>query len=821
MSPAPRPSVLLVDDRRENLLALEAVLGGLDCNLVTATSGQQALKLLLGADEFAVILLDVQMPGLDGFETATYIKQRAKTRSIPIIFVTAISKEPANVFKGYESGAVDYLFKPFDPTVLRSKVAVFLDLHENRRALRESEETLRATFDFAPIGMARLNAAGRLLDANQALAEVLGLPTGELLQRTLDGLTHEDDVAIDAHERASLLEGAIPRYEIEKRLLGSHGTVIPVLLSLSVAGTPGRPDTIVLAQVQDLRERRRAERARDELIREQEARAQAEAATRRFEAVQLVSDATLSHLALDELVPELLNRIAEVIAVDTVAIVLAEGRGDHVMVHASGTVSNTVAMVARAAANEGGPSGSGLAARIAERVEAVVVNDVAADLELGGHALGDAVVSVMGVPLLAEGRVIGALEAGSILPRVFGSPDVELLGLAADRAALALERARMYEQEHDIAVELQRSLLPDRLPKVPGLHLAARYLPGGAGAEVGGDWYDTIPLPGGRLAVVMGDVAGRGVSAASTMGQLRSALRAHALEGGDPGEILQRLNRFLLTLAPEPMATVLLLVVEPATCTVRYASAGHCSPLMLRSNGSAAYLDGARGVPLGALDAPLYEDATITVDPDEALILYTDGLVEQRGESYATGLDRLGQAANGGRKPRSNTKAPEAEKLCDRILDGVLRGHVREDDVTLMVLRMASRLESRLDLEVVGNPDALASMRALLRRWLQETTDDAGLVEEVTMAVNEAAQNAIEHAHELAATPVQMTLAREGGGVTVSIRDRGVWVSHDRNDEERGRGMPLMRALMDSVDVLARSTGSTVVLKRETPDLEE
>jgi len=270
--------VLLVDDRPENILALEAVLDELDCKLVSATSGQQALKLLLGADEFAVILLDVQMPGLDGFETATYIKQREKTRSIPIIFVTAISKEPANVFKGYESGAVDYLFKPFDPTVLRSKVAVFLDLHENRRALRESEETLRATFDFAPIGMARLNGAGRLLDVNQGLAATLGLPQGELTERTLDGLTHEDDVGLDAAERAALLSGQITRYEVEKRLLGSHGTVIPVLLSLSLAGEPGRADAMVLAQFQDLRERRRAERAREELIHAQAQRAQAETA---------------------------------------------------------------------------------------------------------------------------------------------------------------------------------------------------------------------------------------------------------------------------------------------------------------------------------------------------------------------------------------------------------------------------------------------------------------------------------------------------------------------------------------------------------------
>ena len=160
MSSPPRsdqPNVLLVDDRQENLLALEAVLAPLNCRLVSATSGQEALRRLLH-DDFALILLDVQMPELDGFETAEYIKRRRKTRNIPIIFVTAISKERQHVFRGYETGAVDYVFKPYDPELLRAKVRVFLELYEANRAVHRSEELLRATFEFAPIGMARPEA---------------------------------------------------------------------------------------------------------------------------------------------------------------------------------------------------------------------------------------------------------------------------------------------------------------------------------------------------------------------------------------------------------------------------------------------------------------------------------------------------------------------------------------------------------------------------------------------------------------------------------------------------------------------------------------
>ncbi len=143
MNTAPRKAkVLLVDDRPENLLALEAILQGLDQELVTAESGEEALKHLL-TDDFAVILLDVQMPGMDGFETAEHIKQRERTRHVPIVFLTAIDREPHHAFRGYSVGAVDYLAKPFDPWVLRAKVSVFLDLWEKNRQLQEQADTLR------------------------------------------------------------------------------------------------------------------------------------------------------------------------------------------------------------------------------------------------------------------------------------------------------------------------------------------------------------------------------------------------------------------------------------------------------------------------------------------------------------------------------------------------------------------------------------------------------------------------------------------------------------------------------------------------------
>ena len=147
-APSGKARILLVDDRPENLLALEAILSSLDQVLVRATSGEEALKALL-ADDYAVILLDVQMPGMDGFETASHIKRRERTRDIPIIFLTAIDREPEHAFRGYSAGAVDYLAKPFDPWILRAKVSVFVDLYLKNQQLQEQAELLRGQLDQA------------------------------------------------------------------------------------------------------------------------------------------------------------------------------------------------------------------------------------------------------------------------------------------------------------------------------------------------------------------------------------------------------------------------------------------------------------------------------------------------------------------------------------------------------------------------------------------------------------------------------------------------------------------------------------------------
>jgi PAS domain S-box-containing protein len=799
---AAQAGVLLVDDRRENLVAMEAVLAPLDCRLVSVTSGRDALKALL-QDDFAVILLDVQMPDLDGFETAQYIKRRERTRTVPIIFVTAISKERHHVFRGYASGAVDYVFKPYDPVVLRSKVGVFLDLDAKNRALARSEGIQRATFDHAPIGMARLDRAGGITAVNAALCATLGVSPADLAGRRLAEVTHPADAGRDAARWEELLNGRRAGYEVEKRLVASPGArPVPVLVSFSLAGERGDLDADIVAAVLDLRERRRAEREREQLIREQAARAEAEAVTRRLEAIQRVTDATLASLGLDELLGELAARISEVLSADSVAFVLSDEQGGYVVRAASG-VEATV----------GSPAGADAAAAFAERVlatgEAVVVDAVATDEGLDAVQLGQPVSSLLGVPLRADGRMLGALHVGTLFERRFTDEDASLLQLAADRAAMAIQRARLFEREHDIAQRLQRSLLPERLPLLPGISLSACYLPGGAGTQVGGDWYDAIPLPGGRLALVIGDVAGRGIEAASTMGQLRSALRAYALEQVDPGAIAQRLNAFVHSLNWETMVTLLLVVVDPATSTIRYANAGHPPPLVMSPDGTTRYLEGGRSVPLGAVEAPTFEEAEEDLEPGATLLLYTDGLVELPGERLDEGFARLAAAAAG-------ASGADLERLCQGVIGDVLGAGGSDDDATLLALRSVSAGDDRVLLTFTGEPAALAAMRASVRRWLEASdVGDQGIAD-VTLACNEACQNAIEHGYQLRPEPLDVELVRGDGELVITVRDRGRWREprDDDGDRGRGRGLVIMRTLMDAVDVTHGAEGTTVTLRK-------
>ena len=260
-----RANVLIVDDRPDNLLALEAALAPLDQNLIRAGSGEETLRILL-KEEVAVIILDVQMPGLDGFETATYIKRLDRTKHIPIIFLTAINKEAQHVFRGYTAGAVDYLFKPFDPVVLRSKVKVFIDLHEKKKELQASEERFRRSFDHAPIGMALVGLDGTLLKVNRALCRLTGSPQADLVVRHVNDLLDPDEMPIDL---TALMEdpGIVGHsHQVEKRLAGTEDDHKHALIGISFIPTAAQLGPHFIFQITDITERRELETFRERFV---------------------------------------------------------------------------------------------------------------------------------------------------------------------------------------------------------------------------------------------------------------------------------------------------------------------------------------------------------------------------------------------------------------------------------------------------------------------------------------------------------------------------------------------------------------------------
>ncbi|HET7476352.1 MAG TPA: ATP-binding SpoIIE family protein phosphatase [Dermatophilaceae bacterium] len=379
-----------------------------------------------------------------------------------------------------------------------------------------------------------------------------------------------------------------------------------------------------------------------------------------------------------------------------------------------------------------------------------------------------------------------------------------LLSLTYLMNRLGSALAAMVARQRGVAETLQQSLLPEKLPDVPGVLMAARYVPGGPSTQVGGDWYDVIPLTGGDLGLVMGDVVGHDVRAASVMGQLRNALRAYAVDGLPPGEVLYRLNRLCLQQEFGEMATCLYAVLNPVTGTLRLANAGHYPPLLLHDTGE-RYLEHEACPPIGAMRGTLYAEATHVLPPDSVLVLYTDGLVERRGEGADDGLDRLLRC---GASARGN----DIDQFCATVVSDMLASGTPTDDVAMLAVSPQSRLGPHLDFLWPAHSDRLLLLRRTLQRWLREAGASDQECYEITLCCSEAATNAIEHAYGPGDAQFGVSCDLDDGLVTVGVRDWGRWRASRGRD--RGRGLSLVSELMEQVDVAYGAGGTEVVMRR-------
>ncbi|MFE3945630.1 SpoIIE family protein phosphatase [Streptomyces sp. NPDC059118] len=420
------------------------------------------------------------------------------------------------------------------------------------------------------------------------------------------------------------------------------------------------------------------------------------------------------------------------------------------------------------------------------------------------------ITSAAYLPLIAQARPIGALGLLYSDKDGFSGDERNLLVALGSSIAQSLQRAMLYEQEHDLAEGLQQAMLPRRIPDVPGAQIAVKYRSARLGRDIGGDWYDVIPLPGGRVGAVIGDVQGHDTHAAAVMGQLRIVLRAYAAEGHSPATVMARASVFLHELDTDRFATCTYAEVDLTTGVVQLVRAGHVDPLVRESDGNCRRLPAEGGLPLG-LSAEFgrleYPVSTVELDPGQTLVLFTDGLVELPGADLDEGIQLLTAMVRNG--PQDLQRL--ADRLCEEVDE---RGG--EDDVAVLLLRRkaahAPQPGGRLQQHVAqSDPEALSSarhmIRAAVRAWGAKPRAD-----EVELAADELITNALMHTDGGAIVTIRVLTGPERR-LRVDVEDRSSALPRRRDAGEAGvsgRGLMLVDRLADLWGVESRGSGKCV-----------
>ena len=407
------------------------------------------------------------------------------------------------------------------------------------------------------------------------------------------------------------------------------------------------------------------------------------------------------------------------------------------------------------------------------------------------------------LPLIAHGAAVGCLYLNFGAPRPFEPDEITFLTTLGHQCAQAVERARLYAREHHAAETFQRALLPVAIPEVPGIAIHTVYRPGAREANVGGDWYDVFRLPSGNVVISVGDVAGRGLSAAVVMGELRQTIRTAALEHGDPAAVLRQASEALvLAHGRDAMATAIVALLDPVSSVLTYATAGHPAPVLAAPGADPVVLPAA-GVPLGYLSAAQAPSWSVSLPAGALLILYTDGLIEHRRD-IAAGQEALVEAA------RREIEAPGDDPALG-ILGRVLGDGRSSDDVAIIALAVDREPLNRFELALPAEPESAAVIRQTVRRLAQVAALDHAPAAALAVAVGEAVNNAIEHAYRVAGGSVHVKGVRDDAAVHVTVTDTGTWRPAPPSDGG-GHGLRLIEQLVDAVQIRPTPSGTTVAI---------
>jgi serine phosphatase RsbU (regulator of sigma subunit) len=377
---------------------------------------------------------------------------------------------------------------------------------------------------------------------------------------------------------------------------------------------------------------------------------------------------SLADLDARAVTDELLGRLEQTLGVDEGAVLLLDGAGRQLVAYASRGLEEEVLQGTRV------PLGRGFAGRVAAERRPIVIAEVGPDVVVNPLLLRKGLRTMLGVPMVASGRLVGVLHVGTREQREFSDDEIAVVQLAADRMAVTIVADRSISERHAARI-MQRSLLPTRIPDVAGLEIATRFV-AAESFGVGGDWYDAFPLPGGDLGFVIGDVAGHGLQAAVVMGRIRSVVRAYALEHHSPADVLQRVDAKFHHFEPDEMATLMYARLDADLGRMTIANAGHLPPVLMTADRGATLLDVPRDPPICVVPDLPRTDLTFDFDDGAVLVLYTDGLVERRDEPLDDRLDLL----------RRTLEPGSAEQIAAAVMDNLIGSRPVDDDTAVLVI---------------------------------------------------------------------------------------------------------------------------------------
>ncbi|MGC1215680.1 MAG: SpoIIE family protein phosphatase [Micromonospora sp.] len=749
-APADAPTVLVVEDNQDLRSFLTSLLAP-SYRVLTAADGQAALD-LTARDLPDLVLTDVMMPRMDGFALLRALREDRRTAGLPVIVLSARAGEEAAV-EGLRAGADDYLPKPFSALELLARVRAHLELAR----LRGREATWRAALiDSLQDAFAVYDADTTLLEANQAFCQLVGVDRLELPAPAPHSWWPDRETEPAEWRRvqevaAEMRRTGSGRYTVPLRHADGHRIWVEVVYNALLE--PGTEQRLRVATLRDV------------------------TAEVRATAGQAAMAALATRLASASDITEVLD-----VGLAELGDLLGGARG-----------------VAICPDPTGAPVVTGTGAQLTPEIRRVL-DDLGPDDD--PCLVRDDAGRVTAVAARIEAGGTGGVWLELASPRPTPAVDRSLIRQLCTAMSQALVRAHAFETQRAVALAMQRAMLgPTELP--PGF--AVRYEPAVRPLEVGGDWYDVVPLTGDLVGVVVGDCVGRGLPAATVMGQLRSACRALLLQSKSPAEVLSALDGFARLIPGAACTTVFCAIIDCAGGEVHYSSAGHPPAVLTDSCGAHELLDQAGSVPLASVAVSRRPEAVASLRPGSTLLLYTDGLVERRRELIDAGISRAVAVL-------ADARTLPEEELVDRLVRDLLPVS-GSDDAAVLVYR--HRAPAVFTASLSADPAQLAPTRERLRGWLHDLGVDEWDVETVLIATGEACANAIEHGYRFASgTTTTLRAELRGGRLEVEVRDRGAWRTgmDDRDGGDRGRGRLIMARVMDEATIVGTPEGTTVRL---------